>query len=138
MEEIINNCIKTRKDALLNTYQLTDEGALKRIDDYFVKLEEFAKTCKDCADFEAKFASSEYAKEYTDLFVMASEIVDPTVVEPDPTFADEVKKDAEMYARRKVHQKAYDEARSLPIIGEAMTAKQHFDFFSRFRKKKDD
>ena len=32
-------------------------------------------------------------------------------------------------------QDAYNAARDVPILGEAMTAKQHFDFFDRFRKK---
>ena len=34
-------------------------------------------------------------------------------------------------------QEAYDTIRDIPIVGDAMTVKQHFDFFSRFRKKKD-
>ncbi|MBR1386460.1 MAG: hypothetical protein IJ568_06490 [Bacilli bacterium] len=139
MEEIIKSCIEPRKTALMSTYDIKDQGALKNIEDYFKKLEEFAKDCKNQMDFETKFASSPLAQEYTDLFVMVSKIADGTINVEEKSYAeelsDELKDDAIMFARRKAHQKAYDTARDIPILGEAMTAKQHFDFFSRFRKK---
>ena len=36
-----------------------------------------------------------------------------------------------------MRQEAYEKTRDMPIIGDIMTAKQHIDFFSRFKKKKD-
>ncbi len=44
----------------------------------------------------------------------------------------------ERAVRRRAKEDALSKARSIPLIGDAMTAKQHFDFFNRFRKKKDD
>jgi hypothetical protein len=41
-------------------------------------------------------------------------------------------------ARVRANQAAYDAARDIPVVGDALNVKQHFDFFSRFRKKKDD
>lgn len=139
MEEIIKSCIEPRKLALTSAYDIKDPGALKNIEDYFKKLEEFAKDCNNQMDFETKFAQSPLAQEYTDLFIMVSKIADGVVEVEEKTYAeemkDELKDDAIMFARRKAHQKVYDTARDVPILGDAMTAKQHFDFFSRFRKK---
>ena len=39
--------------------------------------------------------------------------------------------------RRRARQDIYNKARDIPVVGEALTAKQHFDFFSRFKKKDD-
>lgn len=143
MNDLIKTSIESRRNALFSAYDIKDPGNLKTIDDYFVKLEEFAKDCKDVTDFETKFMSSPLSKEYTDLFVQISQTecttegVAPTITENDEyTLQDELKDDAERLMRRKARQKAYDVARDIPVLDEALTAKQHFDFFSRFRKKK--
>ena len=41
-------------------------------------------------------------------------------------------------ARMQARMEAEKTLRNAPIIGDVMTAKQHFDFFSRFKSKKDD
>ena len=61
-----------------------------------------------------------------------------TMVEEVYTVQDEMLDDATRLARRKARQKAYDAARDVPVVGEAMTAKQHMDFFGRFFKRKKD
>ena len=90
--------------------------------------------------FESDFAQSPLAQEYTDLFVMAMNSVDPQHQGPSEAeeLRDEMVDDATRFARRRARQEAYDVARDIPGLGQAMTAKQHMDFFGRFRKKKDD
>ena len=142
MNDIIKPSIESRKQALFSSYDIKDEGNLKTIDDYFKRLEEFAKDYNDVMAFETAFASSPLCKEYSDLFVqiMNTECTTdgkaPVVdVQEEYTVQDELRDDMKRAVRRKMRQDAYDQARDVPILGEAMTAKQHFDLFSRFRKK---
>ena len=142
MNDIIKPSIESRKQALFSSYDIKDEGNLKTIDDYFKRLEEFAKDYNDVMAFETAFASSPLCKEYSDLFVqiMNTECTTdgkaPVVdIQEEYTVQDELRDDMKRAVRRKMRQDAYDQARDVPILGEAMTAKQHFDLFSRFRKK---
>jgi hypothetical protein len=145
MNDILKPSIDSRKQALFSAYDIQDPGNLKTIEDYFKRLEEFAKDYNDVMAFETAFASSPLCKEYSDLFVQimnTERTVDgqaPVVDVPEEyTLHDEIKDDMERAVRRRARQDAYNAARDVPILGEAMTAKQHFDFFNRFRKKKDD
>lgn len=143
MDNLIKSSIESRKNAIFASYDVKDPGNLKNIEEFFKKVEDFAKDCKDVSDFETKFASSPLAQEYSSLFVQIMQTestadgTPPTIEENNEyTVQDELKDDLERRVRRKARQDAYDVARDVPIIGDAMTAKQHFDFFSRFRKKK--
>lgn len=142
MKDILKPSIESRKTALFSAYDIKDPGNLKTIDDFFHRLEEFANDYDDVMAFETAFASSPLCKEYSDLFVQimnTEKTVDgkaPVVdVQEEYTLHDEMRDDMERAVRRKARQEAYDAARDMPIIGDAMTAKQHFDFFDRFRKK---
>ena len=142
MNDLLKPSIESRKTALFSAYDIKDPGNLKTIDDYFKRLEEFAKDYNDVMAFETSFASSPLCKEYSDLFVQimnTEKTVDgkaPVVDVPDEyTPQDELRDDMERAVRRRARQDAYNAARDVPILGEAMTAKQHFDFFNRFRKK---
>ena len=142
MNENLKPSIESRKTALFSAYDIKDEGNLKTIEEYFKKLEEFAKDYNDVMEFETAFASSPLSKEYSDLFVQIMNTEKTTdgkapVVDTkeEYTFQDELKDDMERAVRRRARQDAYDKARDIPIVGEAMSVKQHFDFFNRFRKK---
>lgn len=144
MNDIKTNCIDSRRNAIFASYNVKDSGTLKMIDDYFVKLEEFSKSCTDVMDFETKFSTSPLAKEYGDLFVLVMNS-EPDIngnmpvneVEEEYTIQDEIKDDINRGIRRRARQDIYNKARDIPVVGEALTAKQHFDFFSRFKKKDD-
>ena len=144
MNDIKMNCIESRRNAIFASYNVKDPGTLKMIEDYFEKLEEFSKNCSDVMDFETKFSTSPLAKEYGDLFVLIMNS-EPDIngnipvkeVEEEYTIQDEIKDDINREIRRKARQDIYDKARDIPVLGEALTAKQHFDFFSRFKKKDD-
>ncbi len=142
MNDILKPCIESRKTALFSQYDIQDPGNLKTIEEYFKKVEEFAKDYNDVMAFETAFAASPLCKEYSDLFVQimnTEKTVDgkaPVVdVQEEYTLHDELKDDMERAVRRRARQDIESKARSMPVIGDAMTAKQHFDFFSRFRKK---
>lgn len=142
MNEILKPSIESRKTALFSCYDIKDPGNLKTIEEYFKKLEEFAKDYNDVMEFETAFASSPLSKEYSDLFVQIMNTESTTdgkapvhEKEEEYTIQDELKDDMERAVRRKARQEAYDKVRDIPVVGEAMTAKQHFDFFNRFRKK---
>jgi hypothetical protein len=144
MNDIKVGCIDSRRNAITSSYNVKDPGTLKMIDDYFKKVEEFAKDCKDVMDFETKFAQSELSKEYADLFSMVMQ-TEPDVngnmpvqeVEEEYTMQQELEDDAKRAVRRRAREDTERVARGLPVIGDAMTAKQHFDLFSKFRRKKD-
>lgn len=142
MNEILKPSIESRKTALFSSYDIKDPGNLKTIEDFFKKLEDFAKDYNDVMEFETAFASSPLSKEYSDLFVQIMNTENTTdgkapvqEKEEEYTLHDELKDDMERAVRRKARQEAYDKVRDIPVVGEAMSVKQHFDFFNRFRKK---
>ena len=69
MNEVLKPSIESRKSALFSSYDIKDPGNLKAIEDYFKKVEEFAKDYNDVMEFETAFASSPLQQEYSDLFV---------------------------------------------------------------------
>lgn len=138
MNDIKTACIDSRKNAILSSITEKDEELERRVDEYFEKVEEFASTCSDIADFENKFATSDLAKEYASLFTMAMNTNQEEDINVAKEVGNEIADDIYRGARRQARQEAYDKVRDIPVIGDAMTVKQHFDFFSRFKKKKGD
>ena len=138
MNDILEASVNSRKNALIQA--CTNPSLMDEINEYFERVEEFAKGCSDVADFEAKFNSSELAKEYTDLFVKATSTEDEPNIEGElaKDIANDMVDDITHGARVRANQEVYDKARDIPVVGDALNVKQHFDFFSRFRKKKDD
>ena len=153
MDQNVKTSIDARKNAITSTYAL--DGELKtKFDELFKKIEELGKTAKDSADFEAKFASSPLNQEYMDLFTeiatkntatglkgvanASGKSMGEMVAEGVMDQAGSRLKQAVMPTRAQINQAAYDKVRDIPGVGDAMTIKQHVDFFSRFRKKKDD
>ena len=153
MNELIKASIDSRLNAIYTAYDINNEDIKKKIVDLSMKMEDLGYSCSDNVDFEAKFAASPLNQEYINLFTeIAATCPAKTIEHTD----NHVKSDAEMLAddaamearcmaddltmpaRRQARQEAYDAARDVPVLGEVMTAKQHFDFFSRFKRKKDD
>ena len=140
MNDIKTCCIDSRRTAIASTYTGNDEKILSMIDDFFNRLEEFAKECKDVSDFETKFQSSPLSQEYNALFtkIMGGGIDTKSEVCDAAKYAvEDVADSISLRARRETREQVESELRNTPVIGDVMTAKQHFDFFSRFKKKKD-
>ena len=153
MNDLVKGSIESRRQAVFSAYNVTDTALIEKIENLFTRITEFGESCTDAMDFETKFASSELNQEYIQLFTEIATSCDPiiresaddaSVVDEGASKFDEIADDiryemkqASMPIRRKMRQEAYDTARDIPVIGEIMTAKQHIDFFSRFKKKKE-
>ena len=151
MDKYIESSIKTRKDAIFNTYSVTDEGILKKIDDTFGEIEKLGAKCKDVSEFETKFAASPLNQKYMDIFMELAQAQATANVAGN--FAKQAAVGAATNAVRGVvtnathgavptsraaaHQKVMDAARDIPGVGEALEVKQYADLFGRFKKKKD-
>ncbi|MBR2836736.1 hypothetical protein IKE79_00060 [Candidatus Saccharibacteria bacterium] len=155
MDKNVAQSIKARQDALSASYNITDKSLQDKIAQLFKKISQLGEECKSSEDFEAKFAASPLNQAYLDLFTEVATKSQPRQAAPAPDMSivkDIAKQSAKEGAidnaargireavlptRASVHQAAYDAASRIPGVGEAMSIKQHVDFFSRFRKKKD-
>ena len=153
MNELIKLSIDGRKQAIYNAYEINSSDIQTKIEELFNKIEQLGSTCVDSQDFEARLASSPLNQEYIDLFTniattcqskKITSAPDPTIKSDAEYLADEVVSDVKyvvddlsMPARRQARQEAYDKARDIPVVGDIMEAKQHYDFFSRFKRKKE-
>ncbi|MBQ8992355.1 hypothetical protein IJ090_02915 [Candidatus Saccharibacteria bacterium] len=152
MDDTIKASIDARKSALTNSYELKEYQA--EFDDLFRRIEELGKNSQDAADFEAKFAASDLNQEYTNFFTKvamantetglkgvaksSNTSVGEMVAEEVMEQAGSRLKQAVAPTRAQINQAATDKLRDIPVVGDAMTVKQHLDFFSRFKKPKDD
>ena len=68
MNDLVKNSIDSRKTAILNSYDITDQTLLGKIEDLFNRINELGDGCSEIMDFENKFAASELNQEYIQLF----------------------------------------------------------------------
>ena len=144
MNEQVKVSIDARKNAF-DSFELTDEHK-KEIDKLFTEIEKLGSSCKDAGDFETKFQASPLNKQYMDMFTKIatdgakSNAIKGAAAGMAVSAAESAVKNAigskVPTTRAAVHQKAYDAARDIPGVGEALDIKQHVDFFSRFKKPK--
>ena len=151
MDKYIESSIKARKDAIFNAYEVTDAGILKKIDSLFGEINTLGRSCKDVSEFENKFAVSPLNQKYMDIFTELAQaqatanVAGSFVKHAAVGAATNAVRGAITNAtggvvptsRAAAHQKVMDVARDIPGVGEAMSIKQHVDFFGRFKKKKD-
>lgn len=151
MDEQIKNSINVRKSSIYDYYDLND-AMNGKVEEYFKRVEEFAKDCKDVADFETKFQASPLSQEYMGLFTELATTCSPkgamkaqAEAFKERDFKQDMKeeleyqmKDATMPARRMAREQMDRQLRSTPILGDAIQAKQTFDLFGKFRRKKND
>lgn len=151
MDKYIESSIKARKDAIFNTYNVTDKGILKKIDGVFGEIEKLGASCKDVSEFETKFAASPLNQKYMDIFTELAQAQATSNIAGN--FAKQAAVGVATNAVRGVvtnaahgvvptsraaaHQKVMDAARGIPGVEEALEVKQYADFFGRFKKKKD-
>ena len=151
MNDIVKQTIEARKTAIYSTYEVDDRKIKEKIDKLFDKINELGKKCNDVGEFELEFSKSGLSNEYTEIFTyVATNFKAVGYEEPKNhelkdkaqgimnTVDDEIKrgiKDATLPARRKIREEVTKEARSIPIIGDIMQAKNTFDLFGKFKKK---
>lgn len=144
MDEMIKNSIESRKNAIINAYNLNDQEK-KEVDDLFIEIEKLGLESSDIGDFEAKFAVSPLNSKYMDLFtkIATNSAKSGTVNSVASGVAKGVVESAVRDAvgasipttRAAVNQEIYDKARDIPGVGEALGIKQHLDFLNKFRRK---
>ena len=148
MGELVKTSIDARKQAFYNAYEINDSELIKKVDDLFVKINEFG--LNHSSNFETEFLSSSLNQEYIDLFTLIASKCQPKVYET----TNNVKSDSEYLQdevaseltyqtdeltrpiRRNIREKARSKAYDIPVLGDALTVKQHVDLFNKFKKSK--
>ena len=131
MKEDIKLCVDSRKTAIINTYDIKNEKLKKKIDDLFIKIEEFAKTCENSLDFEQKFATNSLNQEYLDLFTEVGTKCTPKAIqnidftEDSTETVEEEVKSVGRAIKRNINYKLRD----VPVVGDIITAKDQIDLF---------
>lgn len=156
MNDLVKTSIESRKTAIFNGYEITDENLINKIEELFKRINEFGETCTDNMDFETKFATGQLNQEYINLFTKIAttcpqksvQNVENREVKSDAQYVlEDVESElkyqmdnATMPMRRQMREEAERTARNTPVIGEIMEAKQYADLFGKFfkKKKKDD
>jgi len=124
MDKLIKQSIDARKAAYANSFKI-DAETQKKIDALFVEIEKLGEKCKDAGEFEAEFSKSPLNQKYMDLFTeIATKSATKNAVKGAAVGA--VQSAAEQALRNvvptraAVHQKAYDAARDVPVLGDTI------------------
>lgn len=151
MDEYIKQSIDARKNAFGASFEISAEMQ-KKIDALFNEIEKLGKSSKDVGDFEAKFAASPLNQKYLDLFTEIATTGQAKASAPKVSKAGigkmvaggivaGVAESAADQAIRKVvptraavHQKVSDEARKVPILGDAIDIGQKASYASHLGK----
>lgn len=150
MNDLVKNCVESRKTAIFNAYDVKNEDNINKINEFFKKLEQFAENYNDVMEFENAFASSELNQEYMSLFTQiatteAPKNIDVNSYKPEKPidlsakdmgemFVDELASDVTSTVRGRAYRAAYDKARDIPVVGDAIDIKNKIGFFGRFKK----
>lgn len=167
MDKYINQSITARREAFGTNFEI-DAEAQGEINALFAEIEKLGAKCKDVGEFETEFAKSPLNQRYLDLFteIATNGVAKNTAkgAESADDLAADAKKDATasvvkgaavgvaqstaeqalqnaVPTRAAVHQKAYDAARSVPGLGDAIDIAEKASYAAHlgklFRKKKE-
>ena len=159
MDKYITQSITARREAFGMNFEI-DAEAQGRIEALFAEIEKLGAKCKDVGEFETEFAKSPLNQRYLDLFTEIAtnstakaaapkssgagvgKIVAGGVVAGVAESAAEQALQNVVPTRAAVHQKAYDAARSVPVIGDAIDLGQKASYAAHlgklFKKKKNE
>ncbi len=151
MDEYIKQSVDSRKNAIINAYELSAADT-KKVDELFSKIEALAKKCKDVNDFESQFAASPLNQEYMGIFADlaqssklkgaaapdTSKVVDDIMVKNAvsgvaDTAMDRAKR-AVLPTRASINQAGYDAARSVPVLDDAIDISQKVGYAAHLGK----
>ena len=157
MDKLIKQSIDARKNAFSASYKV-DAEMQKKIDALFIEIDKLGEKCKDVGEFETEFQKSSLNQEYLDLFTEIATKCTPNMVAPKVdtsgigktiaggvaagalgSVADDAIRNV-VPTRAAVHQKAYDEVRKVPGVGNAIDVAEKASYGAHltklFRKKK--
>ena len=158
MDKLIKQSIDARKNAFSASYKV-DAEMQKKIDALFAEIDKLGEKCKDVGEFEAEFQKSLLNQQYLDLFTEIATKCAPNTAAPKvdtsgisktiaggvavgvaQSAAEQALQNAVPTTRAAVHQKAYDAARSVPGLGDAIDIAEKASYAAHlgklFRKKK--
>lgn len=167
MDKYINQSITARREAFAANFEI-DAEAQGKIDALFAEIEKLGAECKDVGEFETEFAKSPLNQRYLDLFTeiatkgvakntakgaecandlaadakkdAATSVVKGATAGVAQSAAEQALRNAVPTTRAAVHQKAYDAARSVPGLGDAIDIAEKASYAAHlgklFRKKK--
>lgn len=155
MNEFVKQSIDARKSAIFNAYEV-GSAEKKKVDTLFEKIEELGKNCQEVGEFETEFAKSPFNQEYLDLFTeiatsspakglaasggsagVPADVSTDIVAGAATGLAENVAtglKQSVVPTRAAVHQKAYDAARDVPVLGEAINIKEKVGYAAHLGK----
>ena len=138
MDKNIKQSIDARKAAYANSFEI-DAETQKKIDALFSEIEKLGEKCKDAGEFEAEFSKSPLNQKYMDLFTeIATKSATKNALKG--AAAGAVKSVAEQVLRNvfptraAVHQKAYDEVRKIPGVGDAIDVAEKTSYLGHLGK----
>lgn len=143
MDKSVKQSIDSRKDAIKASFKV-DAESQKKIDALFSEIEKFGEKCKDAGEFETKFQQSPLNQKYLDLFTeIATSEATKTAAKGAAVGALESAAEQALHSviptRAAVHQKAYDEARKIPGVGNAIDITEKASYLGHlgrlFKKK---
>ena len=144
MDKNIKQSIDARLNALKANFEI-DAGMQKKIDELFAEIKKLAEKCKDVGMFETEFSKSPLNQKYLDLFTeIAKKGATKTAAKGAVSGAIESAADDALRkvvpTRAAVHQKAYDEVRKVPGVGDAIDVAEKASYLGHlgklFKKKK--
>lgn len=151
MNEFVKQSINGRKDIFTSNYQINNQNIKDKIDNLFVRIEDFGKNFNDPMEFEKQFMESNLNKEYNDLltevamsckFIVKDEnqFVDSNDLKKE--IKDEVVSDAKyiledlsMPARRKAREELDSRLRDTPL-GTLEQISNMKSLFNKLKKNK--
>lgn len=138
MNQYIKNSIDARRNALSAAYEIP-ASMQKKVDSLFKDIEELGKKCKDVGEFETEFAKSPLNQQYLDLFTeiakssVAKTVAKGAAIGVAESMADQAIRTV-LPTRAAVHQKASNEMRSIPVVGDAIDIGQKAGYAAHLGK----
>lgn len=158
MDQYIKQSIQSRKEAIFNAYEVGADGK-KKIEALFTEIEKLGAKCKDVGEFESEFASSPLNQKYLDLFTEIAtsmpakggagakagtngeskgktigKMVAGGVATGVADRAVNQAAQAVLPTRAAVRQKASDELRKVPVLGDALDIGQKASYAAHLGK----
>ena len=138
MDKLIKQSIDARKNAFLASYKV-DAEMQKKIDALFAGIDKLGEKCKDVGEFETEFQKSPLNQQYLDLFTeiatkgATKNAMKGAAIGAVQSVAEQALRNV-VPTRAAVHQKAYDEARKIPGVGDAIDAAEKASYAGHLAK----
>lgn len=138
MDKLVKQSIDARKAAYANSFEI-DAEMQKKIDALFVEIDKLGEKCKDAGEFETEFQKSPLNQKYMDLFTeiatkgATKNAMKGAAIGAVQSVAGQALRNV-VPTRAAAHQKAYDEARKIPGVGDAIDVAEKASYAGHLAK----